>query len=88
MVSGLTRRTPHKVRSNYYYTNWEEVPVVLDVPAASIILGVHNDTVQKLLRLGKLSGKKVGKDWRIPKAAIMDYLGVQSNAQDKGGDEA
>ena len=63
-------------RTKYIY-NWNEVPVVVDVGYVCVILGVTADTVQKLLRAGKLKGAKVGRDWRINKADLMNFVGAK-----------
>lgn len=66
-------------RTKYIY-NWNEVPVVVDVGYVCVILGVTADTVQKLLRAGKLKGAKVGRDWRINKADLMNFVGVKEKS--------
>lgn len=37
-------------------------------------LGVHSQTVYRLLRSGELPGKKIGQQWRIHKGALEAYL--------------
>jgi len=37
------------------------------------ILGVHIETVRRLLRSGKIRGKKFGKFWRIKESEILDF---------------
>jgi excisionase family DNA binding protein len=37
-------------------------------------LKMHVDSVRRLLRNGKLPGKKVGGGWRIPKSALDEML--------------
>lgn len=41
---------------------------------AARYLGVHPQTIYKLLRTGELPGKKVGQLWRIPKEGLVRYL--------------
>ncbi|MEW6228394.1 MAG: helix-turn-helix domain-containing protein [Bacillota bacterium] len=50
---------------------------------AAIYLGVHPQTVYKLLRTGELPGRKVGQLWRIPKETLMRYL--ERGSQDELG---
>ena len=68
-------------RTQFVY-NWSEVPVILDVPAVCVILGVTEDTVQKLLRKGILKGFEVIRVWRINKKDLMEYIGI-SDTDDK-----
>ena len=56
------------------YTNWDEVPVVLDVDGAAIVLHYNEDTVRRLLQSGKLKGTKAGKSWRVDKENIRIFL--------------
>lgn len=44
-------------------------------------LGVHVQTVLKLLRAGDLRGYKVGKVWRVEPAAIGVYKATSSTCQ-------
>lgn len=37
-------------------------------------LGVHAQTVYRLLRSGELPGKKIGQQWRIHKGALEAFL--------------
>lgn len=56
-------------------TNWEEVPVLVDVPYLVRILGCSEVTVRRLLTSGEIPARKVGANWRIRKEALMEYLG-------------
>lgn len=63
-----------------YVTDWSQVPVVVDVPYVSIMLGIHPSTVKKYLRTGVIKGFKVGADWRICKNAIAAFMGMEESA--------
>lgn len=54
---------------------------VLTPEEAADYLGVHPQTVYKLLRKGELPGKKIGQLWRISKQVIVSYL--EGNNQSK-----
>lgn len=56
------------------YTNFDDLPLVLTVENVSEILDISTNTAYELLRSGKLRSIKVGKQYRIPKAAILEYL--------------
>lgn len=62
-------------------TAWDEVPVVLDVPYVSVLLGLHPNTVTRLLRTGELKGFKFGNQWRISKESVMKLLNVETEEE-------
>lgn len=66
--------------------HWEQVPLVLDIAYASVLLGVHPETVRRKLSSAELNGKKIGREWRILKSDIMSYLGVDCAANCTEGD--
>src|SRR5262249_17843971 len=47
---------------------------ILDVRGAAEALGVSERLVLRLLRAGKLPGRKVGREWRILRSAILEWL--------------
>ena len=47
---------------------------VLGTEAAAELLGVEVVTVREWLRRGEIPGRRVGKLWRIPEEALMDWL--------------
>lgn len=49
-------------------------PEVLDSAAVALLLKVHLTTVQELARRGDLPGRKVGKDYRFFRAAVVAWL--------------
>jgi excisionase family DNA binding protein len=53
-----------------------EYPDVLDVKQVSMILGVSDKTVYRLLHSGSLISLKVGREFRIPKVAVMKYVKI------------
>ena len=54
---------------------------VFTVDEAAEHLKVRPETVRRLLSQGRLPGNKVGRAWRIPEGALMDYLrGDESGA--------
>lgn len=62
---------------NKHPTNWSEVPVILDIPYVSVLLGVNPETVRRTLFRGDLKGTKVGREWRINKADVMEFVGAK-----------
>jgi len=56
-------------------TSWEQVPVVIDLPLASRILGQSIETLKKRSQRGELPGAfKAGRDWRVAKDALRNYV--------------
>lgn len=56
------------------YTNFDDLPLVLTVENVSEVLDISTNTAYELLRSGKLRCVKVGRQYRIPKTAILEYL--------------
>lgn len=51
-----------------------DLPEVMDSHAAARLLRVHLTTIQELVRRGSLPGRKVGKDYRFLKSALLAWL--------------
>ena len=56
------------------YRTLDELPLILTPAELMPILGVGRNTVYELLRCKKISSIRVGKQLRIPKQALIDYL--------------
>jgi excisionase family DNA binding protein len=54
----------------------QEYPDVLNVPQVSAALGVSTKTVYRLLHAGDLGSLKVGREFRVPKLYVMQYIKV------------
>ena len=59
-----------------YRIVFKEYPDVLDVKQVSKLLGVSTKTVYKLLKDGSLSSLKIGREFRVPKVMLMQYMKV------------
>lgn len=55
--------------------SWADVPVSVPVSLAAAISNRHVQTIQRHCRAGILRAEKHGKDWLIPKSALMEYCG-------------
>ncbi|MBN2354422.1 MAG: helix-turn-helix domain-containing protein [Spirochaetales bacterium] len=53
------------------------------VDEAAEILNLHPRTVRIYIREGKLMGRKIGKEWRIPRTALNAFLGEGTDATEK-----
>jgi excisionase family DNA binding protein len=52
----------------------QELPILLTVREAAEALKVAEVSVRRLLSSGQLAAYKVGRNWRIPRESIMNYL--------------
>ena len=58
--------------SNYH--SFEELPLTLRVEDLMPILNIGRNTAYELVRSGKIRSIRSGRQLRIPKDAIQDYL--------------
>lgn len=56
----------------------------LNIREAAALLGVHEQTVRKLARSGKLPAFKVGRDWRFSRGALEQWTFQQSVSNGNG----
>lgn len=57
---------------------------VLDVSEAARLLGISEYTARELARKGAIPGRKVGRQWRFSRKALLDWLGGDSEARRRG----
>lgn len=62
----------HQVHIN---TDWQDVPVMMDVPAAARVLGRNPEVVRRAIQQKRLPGIKVGGGWLVRKDQLMAHLG-------------
>jgi len=60
-------------------TSFDDLPLTLRVEELMPILCIGRNTVYELIRCGKLHSVRVGKQLRVPKQAVIDYLSSNSN---------
>ena len=56
------------------WTDWDQVPLVLGVKDVAELLGVHYNTVKKMVQDGRLPAVKVGRAWRVRREAVQAML--------------
>lgn len=56
------------------YRSLDELPVTLRVEELMPILGIGRNTAYKLVRSGRLRSIRVGRQVRIPKNALIEFL--------------
>ena len=65
-----------KTKALAFYS-WKEVPVVINLAYAAVILNANPEVVRSYLSDGTLKGFKIGKEWRINKSDLMDFVGAR-----------
>ncbi len=56
------------------YRSFEELPLTLRVEDLMPILGIGRNTAYELIRSKQIRCVKIGRQLRIPKQALIDYL--------------
>ena len=59
--------------SNNYHS-FDELPLTLRVEDLMPILGIGRNTAYELVRSKQINSIKIGRQLRIPKQALIDYL--------------
>lgn len=56
------------------YRSFDDLPLTLKVEDLMPILGIGRNTAYELIRCEKIRSIRIGKQLRIPKQALIDYL--------------
>ena len=56
------------------YRSYDELPLTLRLEDLMPILDIGRNTAYELIRCGKIRSIRIGKQLRIPKQALIDYL--------------
>ena len=64
-------------RRQHMITNWDDVPVVMDLAMVGRLLGMNYVTLKSHCAKGKIPAVKVGGSWRVNKQQLMRHLGVE-----------
>ena len=59
---------------NRKYRSYDELPLALRVEELMPILDIGRNSAYELVRSGTIRSVKIGRQLRIPKQAIIDYL--------------
>ena len=62
------------MRRNVYLT-WNDVPALIDLEQASILLGLSIESVRRYCVTKDLPAIQIGKQWRIDKEMLMRQFG-------------
>ena len=56
------------------YRSFDDLPLTLRVENLMPILGIGRNTAYELIRCGKIKSLRIGRQLRIPKQALIEYL--------------
>jgi len=59
---------------NGHAVQWSDLPLVLTSEQVAAVLQLKRRTVANMLNRGELRGVKVGKGWRVSRAALMQFM--------------
>ena len=57
------------------YRSLDELPLALRVEDLMPILGIGRNTAYELVRSGQIRSIKIGRQIRVPRDAVVDFLG-------------
>ena len=55
---------------------YDDLPLVLDVPAVAAVLGTGERVVREEIAAGRLEHVRVGRLIRVPRHCLLSYLGM------------
>ena len=59
------------------YLTWAEVPALMDVEQASLLLGLSVEAVRRYCLIKDIPAVQIGKQWRIDKQQLMEKFGYK-----------
>lgn len=57
------------------YMSWNDVPALIDLEQASVLLGLNIESVRRYCVTGDIPAVQIGKQWRIDKQKLMQKFG-------------
>ncbi len=66
LLGGITLETK--------YRSFDDLPLTLRVEDLMPILGIGRNTAYELVRSGQIRSVRIGRQIRVPKDALVDYL--------------
>ena len=60
---------------NSTYLTWNDVPALIDLEQASVLLGLSIESVRRYCVIGDIPAIQIGKQWRIDKQKLMKKFG-------------
>ena len=65
-----------KMKWKSEYTDWDDLPLIMNVNELCVLLRISKPTALKLLDSNKIKAKKTENRWFISKEAVKKYLEV------------
>jgi excisionase family DNA binding protein len=62
---------------------WSDLPLVLTSEQVAAVLQLKRRTVTNMLNRGELQGVRVGKGWRVSRAALIQFVGDDGRSDAK-----
>ncbi len=60
-------------------TSFDDIPLTLRVEELMPILGIGRNTAYELVRSGQIRSVRIGRQLRVPKDAVLDFLTQQNS---------
>lgn len=57
------------------YLSWDEVPALIDIEQAALLLGLSIESVRRYCLTKDIPAVQIGKQWRIDKQKLMKKFG-------------
>ena len=61
------------------FYNLDDLPLILRVDNLMVLMDVGRNMAYELLRCGRIRSVRIGKQLRVPKQAVIDYLSLAPN---------
>jgi excisionase family DNA binding protein len=61
--------------SRNHFLTWNDVPALIDLEQASLLLGLSIESVRRYCVMGDIPAIQIGKQWRIDKEKLMKKFG-------------
>lgn len=56
---------------------WQELPIIFDLPLASRLVGLGAERLRQLCREGSFPAKKIGNSWRVDREEFITWWNNQ-----------
>lgn len=60
-------------------TSFDDLPLTLQVEELIPVLGIGRNTAYELVRSGQIRSIRIGRQLRVPKDAVLDFLTQQNS---------
>ena len=54
--------------------DWRNLPLTLTAAETAVVLRISIDTTKRMLRDGRLHGRKAGREWRVSRDMLQSWL--------------